>query len=54
MSDWDKVSTAFDLLEELGPFLSDLAERGDYQAKILHGRVMSILEEEQDHENSNT
>ena len=48
MSDWEKVSAAFDLLEELEPFLCDLAERGDYQAKILHERVMAVLDEEQD------
>jgi hypothetical protein len=48
MNDWDKVALAFDLLEELEPFLSDLAERGDFQARSLHERVVSILEEEQD------
>jgi hypothetical protein len=48
MSDWEKIEQAFDMLEELEPFLSDLAERGDYQAKTLHERVVSILDEEQD------
>jgi hypothetical protein len=48
MSDWEKVELAFDLLEELEPFLSDLAERGDFQASTLHERVVSILDEEQD------
>jgi hypothetical protein len=48
MTDWEKVSAAFDMLEDLEPFLCDLAERGDYQAKTLHERVVSILDEEQD------
>jgi hypothetical protein len=46
-SDWDKVSAAFDILEELELFLRDLADRGDYQAKVLHKRVMSVLNDEQ-------
>jgi len=48
MTAWEKIELAFDMLEELKPFLSDLAERGDYQAKTLHKRVVSILDEEQD------
>jgi hypothetical protein len=47
MSDWDKVSAAFDILEELELFLCDLADRGDYQAKVLHKRVMSVLNDEE-------
>jgi hypothetical protein len=47
MSDWDKVSAAFDILEDLELFLCDLADRGDYQAKVLHERVMSVLNGEQ-------
>ena len=48
MTDWEKVSAAFDVLEDIEPFLCDLAERGDYQAKTLHERVIAILEEDQD------
>ena len=48
MSDWEKVEQAFNILEELEPFLSDLAERGDYKAATLHEQVMSILDEGED------
>jgi hypothetical protein len=48
MSDWEKIGLAFDVLEDIEPFLCDLAERGDYQAKILHERVIAILDEDQD------
>jgi hypothetical protein len=48
MTDWEKVEQAFDMLEELEPFLCDLAERGDYKAKTLHERVLSILDEEEE------
>ena len=48
MNDWDKVSAAFDFLEAVTPYLADMAERGDYQAKTLHEQAVAILEGEQD------
>jgi hypothetical protein len=45
MSDWDKVSAAFDFIEAVTPYLKDMAERGDYQAKMLHEQAVAIEED---------
>ena len=47
MSDWDIVAAAFDFIEAVTPYLADMAERGDYQAKTLHEQAVAILEGEQ-------
>lgn len=47
MSDWDRVSAAFDFLEAVIPYLADMAERGDYQAKTLHQQAVAALDEEE-------
>lgn len=46
MSDWDKVSAAFDFIEAVTPYLAEMAERGDYQAKALLGQALEINEDQ--------
>ena len=48
MSDWDRVSAAFDFLEAVIPYLDEMASRGDYQARVLHQQAVAVLDEEED------
>ena len=43
MSDWEKLSAAFDCLEAVTAYLNDIAKYGDYQAWALHEQVLSQL-----------
>jgi|APGre2960657423_1045063.scaffolds.fasta_scaffold712910_1 hypothetical protein len=47
MSDWNKLSKAFDFIEAVIPYLDEMASRGDYQAKMLHEQATTIEDEEE-------
>lgn len=42
----DKISAAFAFIEAVTPYLAEMAERGDYQAKALLEQAAAIEEEQ--------
>lgn len=42
----DKISAAFAFIDVVKPYLSEMAERGDYQAKALLEQAEAIEEDQ--------
>lgn len=42
---WKQVIEIFKFIKAVTPYLADMAERGDYQAKTLHEQAKAILDE---------
>lgn len=45
---WERVALAFDFIEAVTPYLADMAQRGDYEAKTLHEQATTIEDKEEE------